>query len=224
MSNLALDLTKQLANLAVTGISIASSLICTWYKENGILREMYGTQGYFTERGTIIDAESNLDINNMKWNFDITGAPYTDPADNDRANPTGRLPTLIAIAIIIQKRRAKLGELSMQTLPELQTNEENSGIYSEKDSVLDAKFLYTTGFDYHAKLEGGFKSGGYPGPISLGVGDKLVLVGLTSDDYTKPDKTRTGVHSYAVGTVSWRLAAKKKSLNTEILEQENIDF
>lgn len=91
--------------------SLVGTLVCNWFPENSVARYVIGLQGPITERHTMLRAETAMTITSLKSDMELQGAKFTTQAENKRADPTGRLPTVLAAAIILQKKGAPLGKL-----------------------------------------------------------------------------------------------------------------
>lgn len=57
--------------------SVASSVICQWYKNNVVIRHRVGRSAWNPEIFVLLKANSTMTIAQMKWDLEIQGAPYT---------------------------------------------------------------------------------------------------------------------------------------------------
>lgn len=195
--------------------TIASSLLCVWYKENTVIRfQIGGTNsggqgnggGYVTQRFTLFQATGPTNIDRMKWFITANGAPRVR---NSPDYPDGRRPSLLAFAIIKQDASGPVGNLDLSTLQE-QINRGTTidynkvPLYSNKNDVLNAWVVYLHGYDDERfRVEGGFRDSSYPGPVRMTQGDELQLVAIGSWNYLNPAQTEPGPYGHVTGTLTW---------------------
>lgn len=202
-------LEKGINTIAPLVASAAGSLVCQWFPLCTNIRYRVGKLGYNTQVHTIIRAQSNMKINNMKWEIQLSGAPYTTKVQNERAMPDGRLPTIIAFAIVKVQSGKRVEELDLSTVEESQ-GKERVPIYPDRDAVIEANIRYSHGFDWYSIEAGGFRDGTYPGPIELQTDDQLCLLLIATDNYDKPSVTFSGDKGFVTGTITWSIEGMRK--------------
>lgn len=204
--------------------TIGSSLICQWYKENSVVRMRVGEKGYNPTFLRVIVSKSNMTILNMKWDLRIDGAPASQDAFNQSSVTMGRVPTVIAAGLIVHRTGVQLGSFSLDTLEEVSSTRtlkpEDVPLYSQKHKVLIARVRRLYGFDDHFDLEGGFKNGTYPGPLTLQPDDELLVFSIGTNDYDAPYKSIAGTLGFVTGTVSYQVS--KPKISSEQLTEEPI--
>jgi hypothetical protein len=197
--------------------SIATSLVCRWYQDSAVLRYKVGEAAYNTERHTILNADTNMTIEHMKWKI-LTQGVYSDEQQYEGRN--GNKPTVVAWALIKQNgnRGAPKGDLQMITYEEGAGDEESVPLYTQGDDVIIADMFRLWGWSDEREIESGFLNSSYPGPIHMTPGDKLQLVALATDNYDDPTLTRSSVKAYITGTVSWQMAEINQFVNNGVTE------
>lgn len=131
-----------------------------------------------------------------------------------------RLPSVIVTALVIKRGLEAFGPPGDPQWSTYPVNSQppypqalvsDSPIWNFEEQLIDGKLVYSYGFDYKTKFDGGFASRAFPGTWMQGLpsGSVLYLVYRGSDNFLAPNMPRMAVgriYGYMVGNISWQYA------------------
>lgn len=188
------------------GKSIASAVTCNWFPESSIMRFYFGSDGYNTERYTLIQAKTALNITAMKWVITVAGAPY----DSNSGLPEGLKETLLMLNLVRHEEGSPMGDIDLDLYDPQNSKQSSSTIYSKKKDVIGGKMFHLYGWKDRQYYEFGFKNSAYPGPVHLTENDSVMLVGKATDNFLEPSKTFPGVKARVTGSITYRLEERRQ--------------
>ena len=203
--------------------SIASSVMCNWYKENTpVLIEVGQGTGFTTKRTLMVISSASQKMDFGKFVLQFQGAPRQD---NSSVFPDGRRPSLLVCVAVMEPWDAPESSINLTTADQAYiaafTREARSnpfvgnggptqfvpsinvGIISEKKRVINAWVKRSYGFDFSCDINFGWKNGAFPGNMNFNAGDRIRLLTTGTWNYTQPAQTDPGVYGFITGTFSW---------------------
>lgn len=164
-----------------TGLNqMTSSARSRWYPDNSIV-DLPIDRSPQTEPNQVllVNAGYEFVIQSMTWNV------HTKGIAQDVTNLDKHERSLISWALVHVKRGEQIGRFNMDPLAEDDTSE-NAPLYSIERQVIAARLFYSTGYEWKESVSEGFAEGQYRGPIRMQPGDRIMLLGVGSDNFDNP--------------------------------------